>query len=253
MKIIKKIIEYGLYLLVFLLPWQTRWIIQAGEINEGYSEYLRISLYGTDVLLIILLLLFLFYKLQITNYPARVLLSGAGKSQINSKHQIPNYFWIICILELFIFISIFFADGKILALYKYSVFLLGAGLFWLVISADYNRIKLIWGFLAGIFLQACLGIWQFLTQSDFACKWLGIAMHNQAELGVSVIEIIGSDGIGQRWLRAYGGLDHPNILGGVLVVGILLLIGLLIEYSGFKNRKLDIGYEIGRASCRERV
>jgi len=48
LKTINKTIEYGLYLLVFLLPIQTRWIIKLGE-----SEYGTVSLYGTDVLLIL--------------------------------------------------------------------------------------------------------------------------------------------------------------------------------------------------------
>ena len=60
----EKIISFGLYLLVFLLPWQTRWIIRAGEINGGYWEYGTISLYGTDVLLFLLLVLFSYFVLQ---------------------------------------------------------------------------------------------------------------------------------------------------------------------------------------------
>ena len=62
-KKLNKIIEYGLYLLVFLLPIQTRWIIKAGELNE----YGTISLYGTDILLIILAVLFIVAKFQILN------------------------------------------------------------------------------------------------------------------------------------------------------------------------------------------
>ena len=54
---LQKIIEYGFYLFLFILPWQTRWIIVPGEINEGYFEYGTYSLYGSDILLIILLFL----------------------------------------------------------------------------------------------------------------------------------------------------------------------------------------------------
>ena len=60
MKKLEKIIEYGLYLLVFLLPMQTRWIIKTGELNGGYWEYGTISLYSTDILLAVLLVLFVF-------------------------------------------------------------------------------------------------------------------------------------------------------------------------------------------------
>ncbi|MFH1523003.1 MAG: O-antigen ligase family protein [Patescibacteria group bacterium] len=221
-----KIIEYGLYLLAFLLPWQTRWIIKGGEINNSFWEYGTISLYGTDILLIIVILLFIINVLKFSHHPskARNLHSDAPNPGFRIKCGMTVCWWFIAGLELIIFISIFFASDKVLALYKYGVFLLGIGLFWLIVSASYSRAKLFWSLLAGIILQASLGIWQFLSQSSFANKWLGMALHNPADLGISVIETIGADGIGERWLRAYGGLDHPNVLGGILAVGILLLI-----------------------------
>lgn len=63
-----------------------------------------------------------------------------------------------------------------------------------------------------------------------------MAEHFSSDLGVSVVETLG----GERWLRAYGGLDHPNILGGLLAVGILLLILQIINFwrrnsNSFKN------------------
>ena len=84
--------------------------------------------------------------------------------------------------------------------------------------------------MAGAFLQACLGIYQFFTQSSFACKWLGMASHNAQDLGVSVIETLS----GERWLRAYGGLDHPNIFGGFLCFSILILISFFIIIQLFE-------------------
>ena len=56
-----------------------------------------------------------------------------------------------------------------------------------------------------------------------------MAVHKAEELGTSVVETVGADGLGERWLRAYGGLDHPNILGGILAVALLLFIILHIE------------------------
>jgi O-antigen ligase len=223
---IKKIIEYGLYLLVFILPIQTRLIIKGGELNGGYWEYGTISLYMTDILLIILLLLFiinLFLKPKITNPEV-------------SGLRITNYWWIIGALELFIFISIFFAPDKILAIYRYGVILLGIGLFWLIVRANYNKTKLYFSLLAGILLQAILGIWQFLTQFGFSINYLGMAVHRAEELGTSVIETIGADGLGERWLRAYGGLPHPNILGGVLAVGILLVAIIFLKTDEENNQ-----------------
>ena len=49
---------YGImYLLAFLLPWQTRLIIKPGELNGGYSEYSTISLYASDLIIIGLFIL----------------------------------------------------------------------------------------------------------------------------------------------------------------------------------------------------
>lgn len=40
-----------LALFLFLLPWQTRYILHYGAVNGGYFEYGTISLYGTQILL----------------------------------------------------------------------------------------------------------------------------------------------------------------------------------------------------------
>jgi O-antigen ligase len=234
MNSIKKIIEYGLYLLVFLLSWQTRWIIRAGELNGGYWEYGTVSLYATDILLIIVLLFFLIFK--ILNPKSEIL----NPKQIQSaswrtKLQISNFWWFIVLIELAIFISIFFAPNKLLAVYGYVKFLLGIGLFWLIIRAEYNKVKLFWSLIAGAVIQAGLGIWQFITQSSFSFKWLGIAEHKPFELGTSVVETMSNDSVWERWLRAYGGLDHPNMLGGFLVMALLLLAILYIDRKSEEN------------------
>jgi len=228
MKYIKKLnktIEYGLYALVFLLPWQTRWIIRGGELSGGYLEYETISLYVVDI--IIVLLIFLFISSYFVN-----------RKISDIRYQISSFWWCIAALEFFVFISIFFAPLKSLALFAYGRLLLGIGFFWLVTEVKYNFTKLSLSFIAGAALQAGLGIWQFVTQSTFASKYLGIASHDPGELGTAVIEIFTSDGIGERWLRAYGGLDHPNIFGALSVIALLLLTGIIIKSQAKKWKYL---------------
>jgi len=235
MKYLNKTIEYGLYLLVFTLSIQTRWIIKAGGLNGGYSEYLTFSLYGTDVLLILLLLMFV----------VRAAYSWIAGQARNDKVELASrngsfMYWFIGGLLAVGAVSGIFAVDQALAFYKLGWLVLGAGLFWLIVKANYNRLKLLYGVLAGIFFQAALGIWQFLSQSSFANKWLGLASHNAADLGTSVIEAIGADGLGERWLRAYGGLDHPNIFGGMLAIGILLVIGQIIMMERENNFQFSL-------------
>ena len=153
MRRIEKIIEYGLYLLIFLLPVQARWIIRAGELNGGYSEYGTVSLYGTDILIIIILISFVFYKFLISNFKflinVKCQMSPPKVNPCPSGRRAPlvgnvKLAWLfIVLLGLASFISIFFAPDKILAIYSYIKLLLGVGLFWLVINANYDRIKLL--------------------------------------------------------------------------------------------------------------
>jgi hypothetical protein len=46
--------------------------------------------------------------------------------------------------------------------------------------------------------------------------------------------------VGERWLRAYGGTDHPNMLGGMLAVGLLLLIGKIMAENRVNNFQFSI-------------
>lgn len=221
-----KIIKYGIYAVAFFLPVQTRLILRAGELNGGYFEYGTISLYAVDILLMAVFLLYL---------SSRARARDLGKSAYRGKFLIKdfkfNYQFFVFLIIIAALVSIFFAQDKLLAAYIFARLLSGVGLFWILIKAEYDVIKLSYLFLAGAFLQACLGIWQFLMQSSFASKWLGLAMHNPMELGVSVVEFAD-----ERWLRAYGGLDHPNIFGGVMAMSLLLLLWLFVKPSNANSQ-----------------
>ena len=221
MKYLTKTIEYGLYLLAFLLPLGTRWIIKAGP-----TEYLTYSLYGTDILLILLLMLFIFVIASDRRERSNLGFVAIDRGLLRRcAPRNDRVVWLLIVgLGLVLLVSIFFAIDKGLALYKFGWLVLGAGLFWLVSQAAYSRVKLVGSLLVGLGFQAGLGIWQFLAQATFANKWLGLALHRASDLGTSVVETVGADGVGERWLRAYGGLDHPNMLGGILAVGALLLM-----------------------------
>ncbi len=75
-------------------------------------------------------------------------------------------------------------------------------------------------FFIGLVPVALLAIIQFGLQTTWSTKWLGLAKHDPAELGQVVTETVN----GERWLRAYGSFDHPNILGGVMALALLLLL-----------------------------
>ena len=232
-----RIIKYGIYALAFFLPVQTRLILRAGELNGGYFEYGTISLYAVDILLIVIFFLYLLFQVLARDLVQRVCRDFSLRSasfRNDKKGEFPIFdlkFIFISLFLLSALVSIFFAQDKLLAAYIFARLLSGVGLFLILIKAEYDLIKLAYFFLAGAFLQACLAIWQFLTQSSFPSKWLGLAMHDPRELGVSVVEFAD-----ERWLRAYGGLDHPNILGGVMAMSLLLLLWLFVKSSNINNQ-----------------
>ena len=216
MKILEKIIEYGLYLFVFLLPWQTRLILNEGNLN-GYWEYGTISLYTTEVLLWVIFILaaiwWAIYKLK--NQKSRI--------QISNKIQKPKSrsdYLLICLSAflLYSFISIFGADSKSVALQAWVRLVEGIGFFLVLRTVKFDVAKLIWSFVFSAVLQVGLGFWQFLSQSTFSFKWLGMAFHDPAVPGTVVVETTL-----RRWLRAYGGLPHPNMLASFLAVAMFFV------------------------------
>jgi O-antigen ligase len=204
----KKILEYGIYLLVFLLPWQTRWIIKAGNLN-GYSEYNTYSLYGTEIILWTITLISLFYLIKNENLRFTI---------YDLRFKILIFLFLI-----FSFISAVLAFNPALAFYTLLKIAEGGILAFLIYKLA-NFKKIIYAFSGGMLIQASVAFWQFFTQTSFSSKWLGMALQNASILGASVVET----GSG-RWLRAYGALPHPNILAGYLVIAIFLLAILYVH------------------------
>ena len=219
-KFLKKTVEWFFYLFVFLLPWQTKLILRPNA-----SNFQEISLYVSHLLLFFILIIFFVYKFRRPTDDERI--SGLWLSLAG--------------VEIGVLISFFFAADQVLAFYYYVLLLEGVGLFYLLREATTNfgyeeagldKIKVFYYFFASLFLQALLGIYQFLEQRAPACKYLGLAAHDSNSLGVSVIEAASG-----RWLRAYGGLDHPNIFGGVLALSLIVAGYLLARKKMIRSKR----------------
>jgi O-antigen ligase len=79
-------------------------------------------------------------------------------------------------------------------------------------------------------LQAMIAIAQSVAQRSVGLQLLGEHALHPLWAGVSVV----SDG-STRFLRAYGLTDHPNILGGCLAFGLIVLLTVFL-HSGTKKR-----------------
>lgn len=222
------ILEQGLYLLIFLLPWQTRWIV-----NESVDiEYWRISIYAVDVLIVILAVI-----AGITLIRRRYI-SISARSGAACSNRVRLLYFLIALLFMWSFVGIFWAPDKTITIYK-AWKLIEAGLMvWLFTKINFSFYRVLVAFIASAVIQAMLGIQQFISQNVWGSKWLGIAAQKASDLGVSVVEVWPADFNIERWLRAYGSLPHPNILGVFLVVGILLALGLELKLGRQREQNI---------------
>jgi O-antigen ligase len=213
-----QVIEWGTYLLVFLLPWQTRFIYRLAMINNGYWEYGSSSLYLTEIILGVLIVLFFIYlkKNRIKFPPSRLV-------------------WLLVALLLWNLLTAFWSLDWNLTIYSWSVLACGFLFYFLISHGPAKKIGLMIVFVISAVIQSLLAWYQFLTQSIFASKWLGLAAHRAEDLGVFVIEY--GD---QRWLRAYGSLPHPNMLAAFLVIALIFLFVLSLEADD-RQKRLFVG------------
>jgi hypothetical protein len=203
----ESIAEYLFYLLIFLLPWQTRYIFHDPTLFGGIWEYGRLSIYAWDILLLIIVV-GLWPKLR-------------QEFAVAFRHSRGFYAYLL--FTSFAFMTGGWAAEPLLVSY-WGWRLLEGGFMWLLVRVLKPDIKQIFIalMLAGS-LQAVWGFGQFATQSTFANKWLGVAEHPVEMGGTSVLLNAGG-----RWLRAYGGQVHPNVLGGLLVITCLATVWLFM-------------------------
>lgn len=204
MTILTRWLGFGLGLYVAVLPWQTRIILAQPRIGATPTEYGTLSLYATDILLILIALGACFVP--------------------HRKIQSRAMWTAILALGVVIFGSLIFANRSDVALYSLRLFVLGVLAWWLIQQAWVKPTFLLACFVGGAVLQAVFGIGQAVAQTSPAFSWLGLASHDPGVSGTSVVEAGG-----MRWLRAYGSLPHPNILGGYIVVALLITFGFYLR------------------------
>ena len=188
---------------LLLLPWQARWFHEASLI-AGYSwEEGRNSLYLSWFVLLMTMIaaLFLDEGLVLSKREQR----RRRKLSVNGGLTLLVVFSLATTSVFRATLQWWMEVGMLYAFFR----LLADRVAW--------REALSW-FVIELIPEALLGISQALTQQVTSFKWLGIASQLPSTPGVAVIEVAGA-----RWLRAYGGFPHPNILGGWLVVALILI------------------------------
>jgi len=181
-----------------LLPWQSRYIFAMLPIGNAVSEYGVMSVYATELLLVIGLVI---------GY------AWLGLPKLRKENRSPAILAIITILATAI--GVVFSTTGELSLAQLTHVLCALLFFLALLDPRVELKKVLLGFSLGLVPPLMLGAFQVLTGYSAASTYLGLAARNAERLGDSVITLGG----GVRMLRAYGSFSHPNIFGGYLAVG----------------------------------
>ncbi len=204
----EKIERWLWYIFVFVLPWQTVWIFREVLIAGEKWQYGTVPVFISEV---ILLLWF------------GAAFWGKQKGSLFEELKRADVYQAGTFLLVWMFLSIFWAHDKVLVLLYSGIFFLGVGLLYGIQHWKIDFRKTILVFSVSLALHSCIALGQFIMQESPAVSLLGMAQHYPQDAGTSVLK-----SPSERILRAYGGMNHPNVLAGALTVGILLASWLWI-------------------------
>ncbi len=195
-------------LTIFLTPFRWRLVLWQRPFFPVYSDYTDYLLFASDLSMLCVLL---FWACSLLVNP-RKLKTG------------PSLMWISLIgLTIAGWVSISGSADEILSRY-HAVRFAGLLLFYLFIV---NEIKLnAWVIVpvgAQILLQSVVVVLQVTSQRSLGLQKFGELSLDPSVAGISVIF-----GDGFRFLRGYGLSDHPNILGGCITFGLVLLLAVVL-------------------------
>ena len=227
METLRKIVERGFNLFLVLLPWQTRLIWRDATLNGFIYEYGRASLYGTQILLWILLLLF-----AITLLPQTHKVSWWQVVASLNRPAARVYWFFVGVLTIAALSTLWALDPDI-AWYRAVILLQGGALLALVVHLPLRIERVAISWVASAVIQGGFAIWQFFTLYAPMTKWLGLSEHLPTVAGSIIVQTAS-----ERWLRAYGSLPHPNILGGFLVIALLFVVLLAFRAKTRIHRAL---------------
>ena len=194
---------------IVLAPFRFRFVLVSRPVPLVYGDFTDFLVFASDIFLIATLALW-FFSLMVSPRQLEV-----GPRFLS----IP----ILGILVTSLFSSLSSVDSA-LSLYHLIRLLLLAGLYLYVINEIKSLSQVVFPVALQILIQSIVGVAQYLGQRSLGLISLGELDLDPAWSGVSVVW---AEGV--RSLRAYGLSDHPNILGGCLAFGLLLLVGWYIK------------------------
>lgn len=206
---------------IVLLPWQTRWFFEGPALGGYPWEGGRVSVYVSWIAITAVIVVG-----SLCRGAWRA--PGSGGRRGGWMPSTPTK------IVLFAIVSVFLSTYPRATMQWLMEVVLLSCFGWTLVR-EVARDELARWVVYAILPHAVLGIVQHVSQVVVGSKWLGMASQNPLTPGVSIVEVAG-----RRWLRAYGGFPHPNILGGWLVLGI----GCVLRSISLKKMQVAVGYAV---------
>lgn len=203
---------------IFSIPLQTRIILRSWGI--GFNEWNSAFFYFTDLLIIFVFCLWflrLFFKKAI--------------------FKISNYDFFLFVFLIISTISIKNSLNPALGFYR-ILKLTEFSLLYFYLKSNFQFFRLqnlLLIFLFSSFFQSILAILQYIKGSDLGLRILGETVLNKNLFNVATF--ISN---GEKIMRPYGTLPHPNVLAFVLFFSIFIFYFLYFSKSRFANSNIGI-------------
>src|SRR3972149_6660279 len=196
-------------LTIFFIPFRWRLVLLHRPHPPVYSDYTDFLIFASDLTLLYMLV---FWAFSLLLSPRKL---KAG----------PVLMWISLVgLTLAGWVSVPSSEDALLSRF-HAVRFVVLLLFYLFIVNEIRSVGwVIWPVSAQIFFQWVIAILQVTSQASLGLQKYGELTLDPATLGTSIIF---ADGF--RFLRGYGLSDHPNILGGCIAFGLVLLLAIILH------------------------
>lgn len=195
-------------LTIVLIPLRWRVDVWQRPFFPVYSEYTNFLLFASDMAMLYMLV---FWVCSLLLAPRRLKTGSV-------------WIW-ICLAGVAIagWVSVFASQDPMLSSYHAVRFVVLLLFYLFIVNEIYSPVWVIAPVALQIIIQSMIAIGQSLAQSSLGLHPLGEHLLDPARSGASVV--IGN---GFRFLRAYGLSDHPNILGGCIAFGLVLLLAVVL-------------------------
>jgi O-Antigen ligase len=209
--------NWSLAALLLILPFWGHWVLFGRPVDPVLYDYHEIVLYASDLLLWAALGGWLLSRLLSRSRP---------------RLQWGPAFLILPLLGLLALgvIGLPQAVDPEYAAYGVVRLTFVVAFYVMLVNAPLKRELIAWPLALGMAIQAAVGVPQFLLGHSLGLKWLGETTVDAGTPGVSVV-MVGE----QRWLRAYGLTQHPNVLGGLLMASLWVVVGHYLSQRGWRR------------------